>query len=365
MITIVDDILIAETSEKREATALLYKQLVKRYGKVKIEHEPTSFVGYSIFRDRTRRALTINMAAPIASAAKEHIPEYVEGKSLKEMGIPEGAKLRKLAESLELEPAIANGGSAKRTPLQRLLQSIVGKIRWYEKCDPELTKMLHCVSSVATRPPPEALLVAKALLASAYDNRHRGITYGGGGLCHGARLTASMYADFRMADGAAAALECTADSTWAGRNVYAILLTLNGGAIAHTCKMMHLLVDSSMESEAVATGKAGEIIGYAREIMRALGHAPASPTFVGTDNAANALIASGRAIPSRSRHCLRRYLTFLQRVKQGAVEIGHVRDTENPSDFLTKFVSKDKVAASIKFATNHGNAVTKQDAISE
>ena len=99
--------------------------------------------------------------------------------------------------------------------------------------------------------------------------------------------------------------------------------------------------------------------------MRALGHAPASPTFVGTDNAANALIASGRAIPSRSRHCLRRYLTFLQRVKQGAVEIGHVRDTENPSDFLTKFVSKEKVAASIKFATNHGNAVTKQDASSE
>ena len=135
-------------------------------------------------------------------------------------------------------------------------------------------------------------------------------------------------------------------------------MTLNGGAIAHVSKRMHLIVDSSMESEAVATGKAGEIIGYAREILRAIGHAPMTPTFVGTDNAANALIASGRAIPSRSRHCLRRYLTFLQRVKQGAVQIGHVRDTENPSDFLTKFVSKEKVAASIKFATNHPNAVT-------
>ena len=33
--------------------------------------------------------------------------------------------------------------------------------------------------------------------------------------------------------------------------------TLNGGAILHTVKKMHLLVDSSMESEAVATGKAG------------------------------------------------------------------------------------------------------------
>ena len=68
MITIVDDILIAETGKGREATALLHKQLVKRYGKVKIEHEPTSFVGYSILRDRSRRALTINMAAPIEAA---------------------------------------------------------------------------------------------------------------------------------------------------------------------------------------------------------------------------------------------------------------------------------------------------------
>ena len=40
------------------------------------------------------------------------------------------------------------------------------------------------------------------------------------------------------------------------------------------------------------------------------------------------------------------------------MQIGHVRDTENPSDFLTKFVSKEKVAASVKFATNHPNAVT-------
>ena len=358
MLTIVDDILIMETKGSKAAVDRLYSQLTRRYGKVKIERDPTSFVGYTILRDRERRALTVTMASPIAAAAKEHIPEYVDGKTLKEMGIPEGAKLRQMAEALTLEPAVEQGGKAKRTPIQRTLQTIVGKLRWYEKCDPELTKTLHCVSSVATRPPPEALLVAKALLASAYDHRQRGITYGGGGLCQGARLNASMYADFRMSDGATPELECTADSTWGGNNVYAILMTLNGGAIAHVSKRMHLIVDSSMESEAVATGKAGEIIGYAREILRAIGHAPMTPTFVGTDNAANALIASGRAIPSRSRHCLRRYLTFLQRVKQGAVQIGHVRDTENPSDFLTKFVSKEKVAASVKFATNHPNAVT-------
>ena len=62
-------------------------------------------------------------------------------------------------------------------------------------------------------------------------------------------------------------------------------------------------------------------------------------------------------MPTRSRHCLRRYLTFLQRVALGECKIGHVPDVANPADFMTKFVGKDKVAASVQFATNSLNAV--------
>ena len=82
---------------------------------------------------------------------------------------------------------------------------------------------------------------------------------------------------------------------------------------------------------------------------------------MGTDNAANALIASGRALPSRSRHCLRRYSTFLQRVALGETRVGHVPDPENPSDWLTKFVSKDKQDMSMRFATNYHNRVATHD----
>ena len=358
LITIVDDILIAETGDSYDSADLALTQLQGRYGEVKSQREPDSFVGYTILRDRERRALTINMAEKIEATAKEHIPEYLEHGSLKKMGIPEGAKLRKMAEDMTLEP-MGEDGKAARTPHSRIVQSIAGKVRWYEKCDPELTKGLHCLSCVATRAPPEAVLLAKAMLALAYDNRRRGITYGGGGLHLGARLNASLYASFRMSDGPTKDLECTADATWDGDNVYSVLITLNGGAIVHICKKMHLIVDSSMESEALASGKAGEAVGYAREIMRALGFPVQGPTFVGTDNAANAMIASGRALPARSRHCLRRYLTFLQRVRQGDVEVGHVRDVENPADFLTKFVSKEKIAMSVKYATNSSNCVEK------
>ena len=98
-------------------------------------------------------------------------------------------------------------------------------------------------------------------------------------------------------------------------------------------------------------------ISYAREILRAIGVPPQSPTFIGSDNKANALIAAGIALPSRSRHCLRRYLTFLQRLRRGEVDVGHVPDVENPSDFLTKWVSREKTNASLEYATNFRNVV--------
>ena len=62
-------------------------------------------------------------------------------------------------------------------------------------------------------------------------------------------------------------------------------------------------------------------------------------------------------MPARSRHCLRRYLTFLQRVDAKECVIGHVRDESNPSDFMTKFVKKGKYEQSYEYATNAKNRV--------
>ena len=216
---------------------------------------------------------------------------------------------------------------------------------------------MHRLSCVASHPTADAAVVARALLCDAYDRRHVGITYGGGGLCGAPRLQGNIMAEFKMTDGAPSELEATADSTWSGDNAYAVLLTYGGGAILHTVKLMHLIVDSSMESEAVATAKAGEAVTYVREILRALGVPPDGPTFVGTDNKANALIASGRALPSGLRHCLRRYQCFLQRKQRGTVDIGHVRDEENPSDFMTEWLPKAKFEESYIYATNSRNTV--------
>ena len=46
------------------------------------------------------------------------------------------------------------------------------------------------------------------------------------------------------------------------------------------------------------------------------------------------------------------YYAVIQRVLEGDVIIGHIPDKEMPVDFFTKFVSKEKKAASIEYLTN-------------
>ena len=83
--------------------------------------------------------------------------------------------------------------------------------------------------------------------------------------------------------------------------------------------------------------KGMEATDVATDVLIALGAAPDKPTFVGTDNLANALVGSTWGSATRSRHFLRRYYLCVQRIKAGRAVIGHVPDTENPADFMTKW----------------------------
>ena len=116
-----------------------------------------------------------------------------------------------------------------------------------------------------------------------------------------------------------------------------------------------MLVDSSMESEAVGTSKAAEAISYAREILRAFGTPPDGPTLIGTDNLSNLRIASTSSCPSRSKHFLRRYEVLMQRVRDQEVTLKHVPDVNMPADFLTKWIPLAKLDQSVIYATGAHN----------
>ena len=129
-------------------------------------------------------------------------------------------------------------------------------------------------------------------------------------------------------------------------------ITYGGAAVHHQTKKIGCIVNSVMEGEAEATERGRQFTAVANEIERGLGATVTSPVFIGTDNFSNALVAADWTTPARSRHFYHRYYLILQAVRRGDVRIGHVPDAENPSDFLTKWVTKAKFEASINYLTN-------------
>ena len=52
------------------------------------------------------------------------------------------------------------------------------------------------------------------------------------------------------------------------------------------------------------------------------------------------------------RHQLRRWQALTKRITRGIVKVKHLPDIEMPVDYLTKWVSKKKVDASVAYLTN-------------
>ena len=177
--------------------------------------------------------------------------------------------------------------------------------------------------------------MACGALVAVYAERDIGITYGGTGAST-TRLAGSLEAHIDLDGSADAALIAHADATWGDRNLYGLLLTYAGAAVLHQTKKISLIVDSSMESEAIGSSKAGEAVSFAREILRALGVPPQGSTLITTDNLSNQRVATGAGAPSRSLHFLRRYGVLKQRIRSGEVNVQHIPDEQMPADFLTK-----------------------------
>ena len=291
------------------------------------------------------------MPQKIVEAAREHAPELLEGGTPK---VPSGKKLQNVADALELAPMRDPTSETKigLTKRQRRTQQLIGSLKFIEQLHPRISLILHRLSCVMSRPPPDAYEVAVAALAAVYDERDTGITFGGEPRNDAPRLSGHMRASIDLDAPPPHGLEGHADATWGDRNVYGLVLTFAAAAVLCQTKKIALIVDSSMETEAIASAKAGEAVSFAREILRGLGIPAEQPTLIGTDNLSNQSVISGLGAPSRSMHFLRRYGVLKQRVAQGECDVRHVPDAEMPADFLTKWIPGPKVEASLRYVTN-------------
>lgn len=359
MATIVDDLIISETHGYSIAEATLAK-LRQKFGEMKSQREPTAFAGYKISRDRERRALTISLPQKCVETARTHLPMLLEGVK---PDTPKGKKLMDMADALMMAPREPGKPLTKE---QVSVQQKIGSLKYIEKVQPKLSLAIHRLSCIMASPPPEAGIIADSLIETAYEDRYTGITYSAvatdesspvqGRLCahipDEARVSGHKAVGITLDGSAAAALEASADATWGDRNIYGMLLTKAGGAVAHMTKKIGIVATSSMENEGIASGKAAELVEHARNIEHALGETPKKPTVILTDNSANLSVACKTASASRSKHFIRRYLALQRRVAEGAVVMVKIDDENMPADFLTKWVALKKLRKSVEYATN-------------
>ena len=351
LVTIVDDLLFSESSAQSTIAARTIKVLSEKYGDLRPERNPTSFVGYRI--KRNGGAINLSMPQKISEAAREHLPQLIDHLPL---DLPTGRKLEQMADEMKLQPLTPKGKDerAKLSRDQTRTQQLIGSLKFIERLHPRISLLLHRLSCIMSSPPPEAMTVARATLALVYAEKDVGLTFGSSTVSTEATLDGHLTANIPGLDGGAPTeLESHADATWGDRNIYGLILTYAGAVVYHATKKIALIVDSSMESEAIASAKAGESVAYAREILRAFGVPPDGPTLIGTDNLANFHVATGVGCPSRSKHFLRRYFTLKRRIAEGEVTMRHIPDVQMPADHLTKFgISKDKVKRSVDYMTN-------------
>jgi hypothetical protein len=206
----------------------------------------------------------------------------------------------------------------------------------------ELNVITHRLSCVQACAPPEVITVGLAgmtRMIMAYESRERGITY-----------SADDVAPFSLASGGSspdtsfttcfprdAGIHAVGDCTWGDRNVYAILVMMNNGAIVTETKKMGP-VDSSAEGEGIATSKCTELTNFIREAARGMGILDDKPTIIRSDNASSVHVANDPKSAGRLRHAMRRFAVLQERVKEGKVKVVFVPDAQNASDFMTKWV---------------------------
>jgi len=200
-----------------------------------------------------------------------------------------------------------------------------------------------------------------------YMNQHAddGITYGGGGLATRDPLTACVNASFRMDDGAPSNLEATADATYDLFELVGILITMGAGAVHHSTHNVGAVVTCSMQAEAYASSRAGDLVIYGRCIQHGFGTPIDGPTLVGTDSLSHEQVINRLAGSNRSKPFMKQYVISLQRIASKQIAVGHISDAHMPSDFLTKWINARKLRLSLAYATNSAAFVPSLSPIAE
>ncbi|CAI7740829.1 unnamed protein product [Closterium sp. NIES-54] len=189
------------------------------------------------------------------------------------------------------------------------------------------------LARVVQRPTVEHLEVAKRL-----------VRYLGSTACAGVQFSAGGQLKQIGADGVTPGtlkLSCFTDATWASEDedqssVGGFVCMVGGGPVSWRSKKQSEIAQSSGEAEYMAMYHAIKEIVLLRKLLEDMGAEQEGPTPLFSNSEAAIGMAKNTILNGLNKHMKIKWHWVRQMVKEGAVELHHVKASKQAADFLTK-----------------------------
>jgi len=305
----VDDVLTAARTleEARELEA----QLADRF-ELRALGPAAHFVGMKVMRDRTRRTLTLSLAAMTRRLIEEYGLSDCKPKAIP---MDPGAPLHKLAPGDEpLSPDYS-------------YPALVGSLLYLSLTTrPDIAFAVGVLTRFTSAPSKAHWLAAKAVVRYLSGTSDLGLTFAPSG---SAQLTGYCDADYAgELDGRRS---CTG---------YAFLL--HGGPISWKSQLQKTVAQSTAESEYMAAASAVKEAVWLRTLLEDLDIPVDGPVQMYTDNQACLSFLKDHMTSPRAKHIDIRYHAARQKVEEGVVHFEYLQTSEMLADIFTKALPAPK-----------------------
>ena len=358
----VDDLLISIDADATELEEHIVSTLKKAFKDMKFKQSPGEVCGVKVDVDDDKHLVQLSMPVYIEDCIKKYAPHLV-GTVGDTNAVP--ARTADLLENVKPRD-MAKGAKLDKT--QKALQCEIGAVQYLaHTVRADILPYAWKLSTVMSAPDHES---CRPLLDSIWKYLHafpnRGPTYGGtdenGKPITG--LSVNMvksdldmnegcenFGEYLMAGDADLAQppqKCKA----AGVHMWA------KAAISVNLNSINAIMVSSTDAEVHAACSNLMLGSWIREYLAAAGYPEIKPTLTFADNMPTVQLGNGSS-PTRSRHIAKRIAYCADKVQKGEFLFKHVKDENNPADFLTKWVNPKKFRASIRYIFNTDAAIVK------
>ncbi|CAI7857704.1 unnamed protein product [Closterium sp. NIES-53] len=279
------------------------------------------YLGLQIERDVERRWLKVHQSHYISGVMERY---GVTGGRTVMTPFPAGFKLKKAAEEDDvLEDEQRNE-----------YQSLIGSVMYAAvHTQPDASFGVEQLARVVQRPTEEQLEVAKRLVRCLGSTASAGVQFSAGGQLK--QIGADGVTPGTLK------LSCFTDATWASEDedhssVGGFVCMVGGGPVSWRSKKQSEIAQSSGEAEYMAMCHAIKEIVLLRKLLEDMGAEQEGPTPLFSDSEAAIGMANNPILNGLNKHMKIKWHWVRQMVKEGIVELHHVKASKQAADFLTK-----------------------------